>query len=413
MNVVGIIILTVIISEFILGLVSDVLNLKHLRKRLPEEFSDVYDDEKYATSQEYTRVRTRFGIVTASWSTIILLTFWFAGGFEWLDQIARSFGYGEIITGLIFFSILMLGNGIINLPFSLYSTFVIEERFGFNRTTPALYVTDTLKSIGLGAVIGLPILAGIIYVFLSFGAIAWVYGWIGVIAFTLIIQYVAPTWIMPLFNTFTPLEENELREKILDYSKKVNFPLQQVFVIDGSKRSARANAFFTGFGKTKRIALYDTLIENHTTDELVAVVAHEVGHYKKRHIVKGLLVNIVYTGILFYLLGLALQFEPLYDAFYISEPSVYLGLIFFGLLYRPVGFLLSIFMQMVSRKHEFEADAWAVDTTGAPKDMISALKKLSADNLSNLTPHPFYTFLNYSHPPVLERIRAIRNLKNT
>jgi STE24 endopeptidase len=408
MNSIAFIILLIIAVDFLLGIISEVLNLRHLKKKLPEEFSDVFDDNKYAKSQDYTRVNTRFGWVTGTWSLILILSFWFLGGFEWLDQLIRAYGFGEVTNGLIFFGVIMLGITVLNLPFSIYSTFVIEERFGFNKTTPAVFITDLLKSLALGAVIGLPLLAGIIYVFMTLGEMAWLYGWIGVTVFSLILQYIAPTWIMPFFNKFTPLEEGELRDKIVEYSKKVDFPLKQLFVIDGSRRSAKANAFFTGFGKNKRIALYDTLIENHTTDELVAVVAHEVGHYKKKHIFKGTTLSILHTGIMFFLLGLILEYKPLYDAFYVSEPSVYLGLIFFGLLYKPVDFILSVFSGMLSRKHEFEADAWAAETTGNPKNMIKALKKLSADNLSNLTPHPFYVFLNYSHPPVLQRIEVLR-----
>ncbi len=408
MNTIAIIILAIIAADFVLGLVSEMMNIKHLKKDLPEEFSDVFDDEKYAKSQEYTKTRTRFGWITGTWSLLILLVFWFSGGFEWLDQAIRGYGYGEVLNGMIFFSVIMLAITLLNLPFSVYSTFVIEERFGFNKTTPKVFVTDMVKSLLLGAVIGLPLLAGIIYIFIALGSMAWLYGWIGVTLFSLGLQYVAPTWIMPIFNKFTPLEDGELRDKIVAYSEKVNFPLKQLFVIDGSKRSAKANAFFTGFGKNKRIALYDTLIENHTSDELVAVVAHEVGHYKKKHIIKGTLLSTIYTGVMFFLLGIILEYKPLYEAFFVTEPSVYLGLIFFGLLYKPVDFILSVFTGMLSRKHEFEADTWAAETTGKPNDMIQALKKLSADNLSNLTPHPFYVFLNYSHPPVLQRIQELK-----
>lgn len=408
MNTIAIIILAIIAADFVLGLVSEMMNIKHLKKDLPEEFSDVFDDEKYAKSQQYTKTRTRFGWITGTWGLLVLLVFWFSGGFEWLDQIIRAYGYGEVVNGVIFFSVIMLAVTILNLPFSMYSTFVIEERFGFNKTTPKVFVTDMVKSLLLGAVIGLPLLAGIIYTFIALGSMAWLYGWIGVTLFSFALQYIAPTWIMPIFNKFTPLEEGELRDKIVAYSKKVNFPLKQLFVIDGSKRSAKANAFFTGFGKNKRIALYDTLIENHTSDELVAVVAHEVGHYKKKHIIKGTLLSTIYTGIMFFLLGIILEYKPLYEAFFVTEPSVYLGLIFFGLLYKPVDFILSVFTGMLSRKHEFEADAWAAETTGKSEDMIHALKKLSADNLSNLTPHPFYVFLNYSHPPVLQRIQELK-----
>ncbi|MEX2363156.1 MAG: M48 family metallopeptidase, partial [Balneolaceae bacterium] len=230
-----------------------------------------------------------------------------------------------------------------------------------------------------------------------------------VTVFTLIMQYVAPTWIMPLFNKFTPLEEGELRKAIENYTEKVNFSIQGLYVIDGSRRSSKSNAFFTGFGKNKRVALYDTLIENHTNQELVAVLAHEIGHYKKKHIIKGMVTSILQTGVMFFLLSVFLSAEGLFEAFYMEQMSVYAGLIFFGMLYAPIEMILSIFMQMLSRKHEFEADSFAAETTGQPEDMVSTLKKLSKDNLSNLTPHWFYVFLNYSHPPVLERIREIRN----
>lgn len=410
MNIYLIIILAAIAVDFILDLISNSLNLKVLTKKLPEEFSGVYDEETYAKSQEYTKVRTRFGFITGIFDLLLLLGFWFSGGFNWLDQIVRSWGFGELVTGLLFIGILMVAKSIISLPFSIYSTFVIEERFGFNKTTPKTFVLDLIKGLLLGAVIGIPLLAGILAFFMYTGELAWLYAWLAVTAFTLIMQYVAPTWIMPLFNKFTPLEEGELRTAIEEYTEKVNFPLQGLFVIDGSKRSSKSNAFFTGFGKNKRVALYDTLIENHTIPELVAVLAHEIGHYKKKHIIKGMVISILHTGVLFFLLSFFLSEKGLFDAFYMEQMSVYTGLIFFGMLYSPIEMILSIFMQMSSRKHEYEADEFAAKTTGKPGDMISTLKKLSKDNLSNLTPHPFYVFLNYSHPPVLERIKAIREI---
>lgn len=407
MNYIAIIILAAILVEFFLGLIADYLNLKHLKKDLPHEFSDVFDEDKYRKSQEYTLTRTRFGFISSVWSLLILLVLWFTGGFEALDQAIRTWGYGEIINGLIYFSVITTGYSILRMPFSLYGTFVIEERFGFNKTTFKTWVSDLVKSTLLSAIIGLPLLAGIIAVFVHWGSGAWLIGWIGIALISLALQYIAPTWIMPLFNKFTPLEDGELRERILRYSEKVDFPLKQVYVMDGSKRSARSNAFFTGFGKNKRIALFDTLIEKHTVDELVAIVAHEVGHYKKKHIIKGTVISLAHSGILLFLLGLILEFKPLYEAFYISEPSVYLGLIFFGMLYKPVEMVLSVLMNLLSRKHEYEADAWAAETDGNPAALIAALKKLSADNLSNLTPHPLYVFLNYSHPPVLSRIGVL------
>ena len=409
MNIYAIIILATLLVDTLLDIISNKLNLSSLSKELPGEFEGVYDSDTYARSQEYTKVRTKFGFITGAFDLVILLVFWFSGGFNVLDQMVRSWGFGELITGLIFISILMVAKSIISLPFSIYSTFVIEERFGFNKTTPKTFVLDLVKGLLLGAIIGLPLLAGILAFFMYTGSLAWLYAWGAVTVFTLVMQYVAPTWIMPLFNKFTPLEEGELRTSIEAYTARVDFPLQGLFVIDGSKRSSKSNAFFTGFGKNKRVALYDTLIENHTIPELVAVLAHEIGHYKKKHIIKGMVISILHTGVLFFLLSVFLNAEGLFDAFYMQEMSVYTGLIFFGMLYSPIEMILSVFMQMSSRKHEYEADAYAAETTGQPGDMISTLKKLSKDNLSNLTPHPFYVFLNYSHPPVLQRIKAIQN----
>ncbi len=407
MNIFSIIILATLAVDFILNLVADLYNIKSLDKSLPGEFQGVYDEDTYQKSQEYTKVTTRFGILTSGFNLILLLVFWFAGGFNWLDQIVRGWELGTIWTGLAYIGILILAKTILSLPFSIYSTFVIEERFDFNKTTPKTFVLDMLKGLGLSIVLGGPLLAGILAFFTYIDQYAWLYAWAAVTVFTLFVQFIAPTWIMPIFNNFEPLEDGELRQKIRDYADKVNFALEGIYVMDGSKRSSKSNAFFTGFGKNKRIALYDTLIENHTDDELVAVLAHEIGHYKKKHIIKNMAVSIVQTGVMFFLLSVFLNSQGLYEAFYMEEMSVYTGLIFFGMLYAPLDMILSIFMQMISRKYEFEADEYA-STTYRKGPMVQALKKLSKDNLSNLTPHPFYVFLNYSHPPVLQRIKAIR-----
>jgi len=409
MNIYAVIILLALAVNYILNLISDLLNLRALQKSLPEEFRDVFDEEKYRKAQEYTRVRTRFGLLTSTFSIIVLLVFWFAGGFNWVDVFVREFGYGTIVTGLMFVGILILAQTIISLPFSIYSTFVIEERFGFNKTTPATFITDRLKGLMLTVLLGGPLLAGVIGIFEYLGAIAWLYAWAVVILFTLFVQFIAPTWIMPLFNKFAPLEDGELKQAILDYAEKVSFPLRGIYKIDGSRRSSKSNAFFTGFGRNKRIALFDTLIENHSVPELVAVLAHEVGHYKKKHIPKNMIVSMLHTGVMLFLLSLFIRVPGLHEAFFMEHISVYAGLVFFGLLYSPIEMVLSVIMQVVSRKHEFEADRFAADTTGNPESMVSVLKKLSADNLSNLTPHPFHVFLHYSHPPVLHRIRAIRS----
>ncbi len=408
MNIYAVIILAALLVNYLLNLISDLLNLRALNKPMPGEFQDVYDEDQYRTSQQYTRVRTRFGLVSSTVSILILLVFWFAGGFNWVDQIVRGLDYHTIVTGLLFVGILMLGQSILSLPFSLYSTFVIEERFGFNKTTPATFIADLLKGMLLAVLLAGPLLAGVIAIFEFLGAVAWIYAWAVVILFTLFVQFIAPTWIMPLFNKFIPLEDGELKKAILDYAEKVSFPLRGIYKIDGSRRSSKSNAFFTGFGKNKRIALFDTLIENHTVPELVAVLAHEVGHYKKKHIPKNMVLGFLHTGLMLFLLSLFIRVPGLHEAFFMEEISVYAGLLFFGLLYAPIEMVLSVVMQVVSRKHEFEADRFAAETTGDPESMVAVLKKLSADNLSNLTPHPFHVFLNYSHPPVTERIRALR-----
>lgn len=407
MNIFAVIILVTLGVDFMLNLVADLYNLKALDPDLPEEFQDVYDEDTYAQSQQYTQVQTRFGILTSVFNLAVLLVFWFAGGFNWLDQVVRSWELGTIWTGLAYIGILVLFKSLLSLPFSVYSTFVIEERFGFNKTTPKTFMVDMLKGLALGIVLGGPLLAGILAFFTYFETYGWLYAWAVVTAFTLIIQFIAPRWIMPLFNDFEPLEEGDLRTKIKTYADSVKFTVEGIYVMDGSKRSSKSNAFFTGFGSNKRIALFDTLINNHTNDELVAVLAHEIGHYKKRHIIKNMATSILQTGVMFLLLSIFLNSAGLYEAFYMQQASVYAGLIFFGMLYAPIDMILSVVMQQISRKHEFEADAYA-STTFKQEPMVQALKKLSKDNLSNLTPHPFYVFLNYSHPPVLQRIKAIR-----
>jgi len=408
MNIYAAIILITLLIGFILNIITDILNLNALRDELPEEFKDVYDPEKYRKSQEYARTNTRFGFMTTVFSLILTLAFWFSGGFNYLDQIVRGFELHPIWTGLIYIGILILLKAALSLPFSIYSTFVIEERFGFNKTTPATFILDLLKGLFLSVAIGGPLLAGILAFFHFAGQFAWLYCWIGTVLFMLFVQYIAPNWIMPLFNKFTPLEEGDLKSAIEKYAESVRFPLKGIFVMDGSKRSTKSNAFFTGFGKNKRIALFDTLIKKNSVNELVAVLAHEIGHYKKKHIMKSMIISVLHTGVVFYLLSIFLTHQGLFHAFYMEQSSVYAGLIFFGMLYTPIELILSIFLHIFSRKNEYEADHFAATTVEESDSMIRALKNLSVDNLSNLTPHPFYVFLNYSHPPVLQRIEAIR-----
>lgn len=410
-NVFWLIIVAALVIEFAINTIANILNLKALKLELPKTLEGVYKPDEYRNSQEYTRATTRFAFVETIFVLALLLAFWFTGGFNFLDMLVRSWGFVAIVNGLLYIGILLFAYSLLTLPFSVYATFGIEERFGFNRTTPRTFVLDMVKGLALAALLGLPLLAGILALFEYTGSYAWIYCWLAVTLFSLILQFIAPTWIMPLFNKFTPMETGALKEAILKYVHSVNFPVKNIFVMDGSKRTSKSNAFFAGFGRNKRIALFDTLIEKHTVPELVAVLAHEVGHYKKKHILQGTIIGILHAGVIFFLLSVLLESPGLYRAFLMEQSSIYAGLLFFGLLYTPVELLLSMVLQAVSRKHEYEADRFAVETTGESQSMADALKKLSASNLSNLSPHPFYVFLNYSHPPLLQRVDAIQRHK--
>jgi STE24 endopeptidase len=407
MNFIAIIILCTIGVDFILNLAADRLNLKHLRSELPRAFEGVYEPERYRKSQQYLKVNTQFGWVTSAFNLCLILVFWFAGGFPLLDKWVRTFELGPVPSGLIYIGVLVLLKAVLSLPFSVYATFIIEERFGFNKTTWQTYVKDLLKGLILALLLGTPLLAAILVFFQYAGPSAWWYCWIGVTLYMLVVQFIAPTWIMPLFNKFNPLEEGELKSAILAYANAINFPLENVYQMDGSRRSTKSNAFFTGFGKHKRIVLFDTLIQQHTVNELVAVLAHEMGHYKKKHIRQALILGILQTGLMLFLLSHFIAYQGLFDAFYMAQQSVYAGILFFAMLYAPLDFFVGILMQILSRKNETAADKFAAETTKDPGSMVAALKKLSVDNLSNLTPHPFYVFLNYSHPPVLQRIQFL------
>jgi STE24 endopeptidase len=411
MNTFAIIILFALVLEFSLELTGNILNLKALRSELPPILQGIYKPEDYRKSQEYIRINTRFGLVDSSFTLLLLVVFWFSGGFDWLDQVVRGWDFIPIVTGLLYTGILVFAYSLIKLPLSIYHTFVIEERFGFNRTTPRTFFLDRVKGLVLALLFGGVLLAAILALFNYAGSYAWLYCWAIVIIFSLAMQYIVPSLIMPLFNKFSPLESGGLKEAILRYARSVDFPVKNVFVMDGSKRSSKSNAFFTGFGRNKRIALFDTLIAQHNIPEMVAVLAHEIGHYKKKHVLQGLIISILHTGVLLFLLSLFLDSPGLFQAFYMTNQSVYAGLLFFSLLYTPIELALSIVLQVISRKNEYEADRFAAETIDEPRSLVDALKKLSSTNLSNLTPHPFYVFLNYSHPPLLQRVQAIQDVK--
>ncbi len=399
-----------VIGFYVLDVCGRVLNYRSLKPELPAEFAGVYDPEEYSKSQAYTRAGARFALLEDTVSLIVFLGFWWLGGFAWLDAAVRDWTESPIVRGLLFAFVLYLGSMLVNLPFNLYDTFVIEEKFGFNRTTIGTFVADLLKGLLLAVLFGAPLLAILFFVFEQFGPTAWLYGWGIAAGFMLLVAYIAPTVVMPLFNKYKPLADGELKTAIQEMSDKCQFPLTEVYEIDGSRRSTKSNAFFTGFGKSKKIALYDTLIKNHGTDELVAVLAHEIGHFKKKHVIQSLVLAIGQMGILFFLLGKFLNNPGLFQAFGIpaENASVYGSLVFFMFLFEPISKLLSVGMMIVSRKNEFEADAYAAEMMGRPDDLVNGLKQLAKDNLSNLTPHPFYVFMNYSHPPMLERISALQ-----
>ena len=391
---------------------------------LPEEVQDVYDAEKYKTSREYSREKNLLGIRVSTFQLIVFLSFFLLGGFNWLDLQVRSwvnfsfFSFmpsfmleKEILHGLLYIGSMVIASGILGLPASLYSTFVIEEKYGFNKTTLKTFIKDRVVGLVLAVLLGGPLLSLLIWLF-GFAAahpLTWLYVWSAMFAIQMILMYVAPVWIMPLFNKFEPLEDGELKEAINDFAAKEDFALQGVFKMDGSKRSSKANAFFTGFGKNRRIVLFDTLIESMSTEELVAVLAHEMGHCKKKHITKQLVISLLSMGLVFFLIQTMLNNVGLFEAYKVENLSVYASLVFIAPLLEPINYLVSIFSSVLSRKHEYEADAYSAEKYGKPEKLVTALKTLSRDNLSNLTPHPWEVFTEYSHPPLKDRIKALNS----
>ena len=408
MNIYGIVILTALLVEYILVTTADILSVRSMRSNLPDEFKEICDFATYKNSQNYTKVRTFFSIIESTLFLAVILVWWLLGGFPKLDEVVSHWTSAPLIRGLLFIGILIFLRGLINLPFSIYSTFVIEEQFGFNKTTPRVFVSDLLKTTVLSMVIGVPLILGILAFFEYTGDYAWLYCWILGTLVAVSLQYIAPAWIMPLFNKFTPLEEGNLRNALLAYARSVQFKFRDIFVIDGSKRSVKTNAYFTGFGKNKRIALFDTLLAKYTPDELVTILAHEIGHYKRRHIEQGIIFSVIHMGIMFFVMSLFIREKELFNTFFMPNVSFYGGLVFFGLLYSPLELFVSILLNFISRLHEYSADEFAVRTVGTPEMFIDVLKKLHVENLSNLQPHPLQIFLKYSHPPVLERIKRIR-----
>lgn len=399
-------ILAIVTVTYLFDQVLEYLNLKHQRTEIPSEVRAFYDSDKYVRSLAYHRDQTNFGFITSGFGFVLSMIMLITGGFGWVDGLLRTVVDNEIVLALVFFGTIFLASDILSLPFQWYGTFVIEERYGFNRTTVRTFITDKLKGYLLAGLIGGGLLALLIYLIQIIGPTFWI--WFAAVAsiFVLLMNMFYTTLILPLFNKLTPLPEGELKSAIEAFSRKVNFPLDNIFVIDGSKRSKKANAFFSGIGRKKKIVLYDTLISNHTTEELVAVLAHEVGHYKKKHIIWSLALSVVQITFTLWILSLMAYNEDLSYALGGGQYAIHLNLLAFTILFSPISGITGLLMAVYSRKNEFEADAFARAHYDG-EALAGALKKLSVDSLSNLFPHPWYVFFHYSHPPLLKRLESI------
>ena len=401
------VLITIIVLNFLKDSILDYLNSTYFNNEIPKIISDIYDNEKYLKSQEYKKTQYKFNRISSIYSLLILLLFFYFDGFLIVDNYCRSLFDSEIIISLSFFGIIYFGNDILSIPFSLYYTFIIEERFGFNKTSFKTFITDKLKSWLLTILFGGGILCFIILQFESIGQNFWIVAWTFMSILTVLIKGLYAQVIVPLFNKQTKLEDGELKSEIEKYSKNVGFNLSNIFIIDGSKRSTKANAYFSGFGKQKRVTLYDTLINKLNKEQIVAVIAHEIGHYKKNHIIFNLLFSIIQTGIMLYILSLLIYLPLFSEALNIDNHSFHIALVTFSILYTPISEISSLIINLFSRKFEYEADKYA-DKSFDGKYLIQALKVLTKDSLSNLTPHPKYVWWHYSHPTLLERINQLR-----
>jgi STE24 endopeptidase len=400
------VILAIVAVNFIVEQLLHVLNRKHKKQSLPPELEGIYDPEQYRKAMAYQQANDRFGTLTSTFSFVLSVSLLATGFFGWLDILLAPYFENQVWLALAYFGILFVGSDLLNIPFQLYHTFVIEEKFGFNKMDLRTFWLDKLKGYALTALLG-SLLAGVfLMLVLEIGQNFWLYFWLIAAVVMVLLNIFYTSIFVPLFNKLTPLEEGELRTAIEDYSRRVDFPIKNIFVIDGSKRSGKSNAFFSGIGRQKKVVLYDTLIENHSVKELVAVIAHEVGHYKKKHIISGMLLSVLQVGFTLFLLSLLIFNPQLSYALGADDLAIHINLIAFGILFSPISTATGLLMNMWSRKNEYEADAYAA-TTYAGEPLSTALRKLSTHNMSNLRPHPWYVFFYYSHPPLLQRLRAI------
>ena len=402
------IIISILIISFIADKILDKLNEQHFDDEIPNKLKDIYDDNEYKKSQSYKKTNAKFSNITSFLTTGITLVFFLADGFKYLDRFARTYTENPILVALIFFGVIILGSEIASTPISYYSTFVIEEKFGFNKSTKKIFWLDKIKGFVITLLLGIGILSLVIWLYQLTGKNFWIYAWVSLAVFSLFMNMFYAKLIVPLFNKQSPLEDGELKSAIEKYAKNVGFTINNIFVIDGSKRSTKANAYFSGFGSQKRITLYDTLINDLEVEEIVAVLAHEVGHYKRKHIIFNLISSILITGFTLYILSLFVNSNALSEALGVSIPSFHIGLVAFGVLYSPISEVTGLFMNYISRKFEYQADNFAKETFEA-RALITSLKKLSKNNLTNLTPHPAFVSMNYSHPTLLQRINNLES----
>ena len=399
-------IIGLVIFNYLFSTVLDYINGKNWKTEVPPVMKDFYDEDKYLKAKNYSKEKGKVSLISSTLSTLITLLFLIFEGYGWLDNFISLYYDIPFLKSGIFFLVLFILSDFISIPFSCYNTFVIEEKYGFNKTTVKTFVLDKIKGYLLTLIVGGILLFGAIYIVSLLENSFWFWLWLSLSFIMLIVNMFYADLIVPIFNKLTPLEAGSLRDKIESYTKKVGYSLKNIYIIDGSKRSTKANAFFSGLGPRKTIALYDTLVEKHTEEELVAVLAHEVGHYKKKHVFTSLFLTISQLGLMCFLLETCLKVGEISQALGGKEMVFHLGLVAFGILYSPIGTILSILMNINSRKNEFEADYYAKTTyNGAALEL--ALKKLSVDSLSNLYPHPLYTFIHYSHPPLLKRLSAL------
>jgi STE24 endopeptidase len=382
------------------------LNARMWSDKVPEKLTGIIDEEKYRKSQLYHRDNERLSFWSSTVNLAVIVAMIAAGGFAYADDLARALSQNPVVVALVFFVIIGLASDLINLPFSWYDTFVIEKKYGFNKMTQRTFITDRLKSWLLALIVGLPVLAIITWIYYETGKNFWLYAWGLITVFSIFMNLFYSELIVPMFNKQTPLPEGSLRSSIEGFAQKTGFRLKDIYVIDGSKRSTKANAYFSGFGPKKRIVLYDTLMQEFSDEEITAVLGHEIGHYKKKHIVWSLVTSVLLTGLMLFLFSLVVNSPALSNALGAQIPSFHLGLIVFGILYSPLSLVIGLITNYISRKNEFTADRF-VKENHKPEKLAAALKKLSVKNLSNLMPHPAYVFFHYSHPPLLSRLEKL------